>query len=63
AIHSESENMTNDFESIVKVYPNPASNYLFIETHENSQAVGELTIVNQSGQIVYQNHTTKNAFA
>ncbi|MEA1874657.1 MAG: hypothetical protein U9N51_09570, partial [Bacteroidota bacterium] len=24
-IHSESENMTNDFESIIKVYPNPRS--------------------------------------
>jgi hypothetical protein len=31
AIHSESENMTNDFESIVKVYPNPSSDYFSIE--------------------------------
>jgi hypothetical protein len=45
------------------VYPNPASDYLFIETDENSQANGELTIVNQSGQIVYQNHTTKDALS
>jgi hypothetical protein len=39
------------------------SDYLFIETDENSQENGELTIVNQSGQIVYKNHTTSDALS
>ncbi|MDA3911782.1 MAG: T9SS type A sorting domain-containing protein, partial [Bacteroidales bacterium] len=47
----------------LEVYPNPVSDYLFIETDENSHTDGELTIVNQSGQIVYQNHTTKDALS
>jgi len=45
------------------VYPNPVIDYLFIETHENLQTDYELSIVNQSGQIVYQNHTTKDALS
>jgi hypothetical protein len=45
------------------VYPNPVIDYLFIETHENLQTDYELSIVNQSGQIVYQNRITKDALS
>ncbi|MBU2927317.1 T9SS type A sorting domain-containing protein [Winogradskyella psychrotolerans] len=39
------------------MYPNPADNYITIETHQD---IAKYTITNITGQIVYQDHFTSN---
>jgi hypothetical protein len=52
---------STDFESKIKLYPNPASSILFIETENNIPLT--FSIYNSLGQLMIQNNLTNNSIS
>ena len=51
----------NDFSSSVKLFPNPARNFINVQFDSGEKSLNRITIYNLSGKVIYENNNTNTS--